>query len=169
MVYNMDGTVSFTSIPDLQYDLFSEMGISIDRNTGYIYEQDVGTLIMLNGKYIKASMAGEPIYINKDKEVAFEPDKNYKLVSTIFGWYLDKAQRSEEGDILGGYIAHYIDDNPEKDKQRVVVKTQARGEISSNYYYRIYLAYFDCILRIAGYNPSLQNFDVLLVEDKPKK
>ena len=78
----------------------------------------------------------------------------------MFCYYLDKCQHTDDGDILQGYIANFIDDNPEKDKQRVAVKTKGRGEISSAYYYNIYLAYIDCIFRIAGYVPNLYNLDI---------
>ena len=83
----------------------------------------------------------------------------------LFGFYLDKCKNSDDGDILRGYIAHYIEDDPTKTKQRVVVKTVpveqgGRGLIESEFYFNVYLAFIDCIFRIAGYNPNLQNFDI---------
>ena len=57
-------------------------------------------------------------------------------------------------------IAQYIDDDEAREKQRVVVKTAGRGEISSDYHYNIYLSYIDCIFKIAGYNTDLSNFDI---------
>ena len=97
-------------------------------------------------------------------DIPFEPNKSYSLVNYLFCHYLDKVQQSDDGDILQGYIAHFIDDNEERDKQRVVVRTRGRGDISSDYYYNIYLAFFDCVFRIAGYTPNLHNFDI--VEEK---
>lgn len=152
-----NGVMMFTSFEDLYYDLFMEMGIGIRGQ--YLYEQDTDNDIKFGDSYIKVSLDGQPVYAGRN-EILFEPAQNYQLISTLFGYYLDKAQNSEDGDILQGYIAHYNDDDANREKQRVVVKTKGRGEIASNYYYQIYLAFIDCIFRIAGYNVDLSNFDV---------
>lgn len=157
-MYNPDGTISFNTYIEMQYDLFNEIGLAINGQS-YVYDQDTGIQLKIKDKYIKASVNGEPIYTGKS-DVAFEPGRNYSLINYLFGYYLTKAQNTEDGDILCGYTAHFIDDNPEKDKQRVVVKTIGRGDIASDYYYNIYLAYFDVIFRIAGYIPNLKNFDI---------
>ena len=81
-------------------------------------------------------------------------------MTRLFEYYLDKCQNSDDGDQLQGYIAHYIDDDETKEKQRVVVKTVGRGEISSQFYFNVYLAYIDCLFKIAGYNADLSNFDI---------
>ena len=161
-MYNPDGTIGFNTFNEMQYDLFSEIGLGINRQS-YVYDQDTLEVLRIKDKYIKASVQGEPIYTGKN-EVPFDPSKNYSLINYLFSYYLNKAQNSEDGDMIGGYIAHFIDDNETKDKQRVVVRSAERGDISSDYYFNIYLAYFDCIFRIAGYVPNLHNFDI--VEEK---
>lgn len=158
MFYTPNGTVMFTDIPDMFYDLFTEIGLGINGDS-YLYDQDSGVPILFKEKYIKASVNGSPIYAGRN-DIVFDPANNYGLISHLFGYFLDKAQNSEDGDTLGGYIAHYIDDDPTKEKQRVVVKTLSRGEIGSMFYYNIYLAYIDCIFRISGYNVDLSNFDI---------
>ena len=163
-MFNPDGTLTYNNFIEMQYDLFSTIGLGINRDC-LIYDQDTSTLIQMGGKYIKASVCGEPIYVGKDA-IPFDPAKNYKLITYLFCHFLDKAQMSDDGDILGGYVSHFIDDNPEKDKQAVVVRTTMKGDIRSRFYYNIYLAYIDCILRIDGYNPDLSNFDIL---EEPKK
>ena len=154
-----DGIIYYDNMPDLLYDLFNEIGLSIDE-MHYLYDSDTTKMVVFKDKYIKASLNGEPIYCGRN-EVAFDPAKNYALISTLFCYYLDKCQNTDDGDILQGYISHFIDDNPERDMQRVAVKTIGRGEISSDYFYNIYLAYFDCIFKIAGYNVNLHNFDII--------
>lgn len=159
MMYAPNGAIWFNNIYELYYDLFNEIGLNIGPNQ-YLYDQDTQTQIKFKDKYIKASIDGSPIYAGRN-DIVFDPAKNYSLISRLFEYYLEKAQNSDDGDIIQGYVAHYIDDNPEKDKQRVVVKTIGRGEISSNYYYNIYLAYMDCIFKIAGYRLiDLSNFDI---------
>lgn len=159
MIYLPNGMQSFENLGDLYYDLFMEIGVSVRASDHYLYDQETDLPIKFREKYIKASIDGSPVYAGIN-DIAFEPAHNYALMSTLFGFYLDKCQNSEDGDILGGYIANYIDDDETKEKQRVAVKTMNRGEISSKYYYNIYLAYIDCIFAIAGYNVDLSQFDI---------
>lgn len=154
----------YDTFGELTYELFSEIGLGINAQTSYVYDQETGAPIMFGEKYIKANYNDQPIYSGRT-DVAFDPSTNYRLMNTLFGFYLDKLQHSEDGDMLGGYIAHYIDDNEDKTKQRIVVKT-GRGEIASRYYWNIYLAYIDCILRIGGANVDLSNFDPPREEEK---
>lgn len=158
MIYYANGTVGFENIWDLYYDLFSEIGLGIN-NQQYLYDQDTQTTIMFKDKYIKASINGQPVYAGRN-DVVFEPAKNYTLMARLFEYYLDKCQHSDDGDMLQGYIAHYIDDDEAKEKQAVVVKTAGRGLIQSSFYFNIYLAYIDCLFKIAGYNADLRNFDI---------
>ena len=158
MIYYANGTVGFENIWDLYYDLFSEIGLGINSQQ-YLYDQDTQTTIMFKDKYIKASINGQPVYAGRN-DVVFEPNKNYTLMARLFEYYLDKCQHSDDGDMLQGYIAHYIDDDATKEKQAVVVKTQGRGLIQSDFYFNIYLAYVDCLFKIAGYNVVLNNFDI---------
>lgn len=158
MIYFANGTSGFENMTDMFYDLFSEIGLGINSQQ-YLYDQDTQIVLMFRDKYIKASITGQPLYAGRN-DIVFEPQKNYTLMTRLFEYYLDKCQNSDDGDMLQGYIAHYIDDNETKEKQRVVVKTMGRGEISSNYYYNIYLAYIDCLFKIAGYNVDLNNFDI---------
>ena len=158
MIYLPNGTVYFDNIYDMYYDLFSEIGLGINSQQ-YLYDQDTQTVIQFKEKYIKASINGQPVYAGRN-DIVFEPAKNYTLMTRLFEYYLDKCQNSDDGDQLHGYIAHYIDDDETKEKQRVVVKTVGRGEISSQFYFNVYLAYIDCLFKIAGYNADLSNFDI---------
>lgn len=158
MNYLPNGVVMFYDMNDLLYDLFMEIGLGINSDK-VLYDQENGAPILFKEKYIKASIDGTPVFAGRN-DILFEPDKNYSLMVCIFAYYLDKCKESEDGDILQGYIAHYIEDNLEKDKQRVVVKSVGRGLIESAFYYNIYLSYIDCIFRIAGYYPDLSNFDI---------
>lgn len=158
MIYLPNGTVIFDNIFDMYYDMFSEIGLGINSQQ-YLYDQDTQTVIQFKEKYIKASINGQPVYAGRN-DIVFEPAKNYTLMTRLFEYYLDKCQNSDDGDQLQGYIAHYIDDDAAKERQRVVVKTVGRGEISSQFYFNIYLAYIDCLFKIAGYNADLSNFDI---------
>jgi hypothetical protein len=162
-----NGFKVYDSLGELYYDLFTEIGLAIGPDQ-YLYDQDTRQPLVFKEKYIKASITGEPVYPGRN-DIVFDPAGNYALISTLFGYYLDKAIRSEDGDMVGGYIAHYIDDDDEKMKQRVVVRSSTRGDISSAYYYNIYLAYIDCIFKVAGDNVDLSNFDSYIEPEEKKK
>lgn len=167
MFYRPDGVGYFNTMPELLYDMFIEMGLSVRRDQ-YLYDQDTGNILLDGEKYIKASIDGNPVYPGRN-DVVFDPTVNYNLTVRLFCYYLDKVQQSEDGDLLQGYIAHYTDDSPDREKQRVVVKTQGRGEICSNYYWNLYLGYLDCVFTIAGYKVDLSNFDVKPVDNKKSR
>lgn len=158
MINTPNGLV-FKDFNDLIFNYFVEMGMSVDANN-YLYDQDIGNNIKYKGKMIKACITDTPVYAGMN-DILFDPIHNYGLISTLFGTYLDKCQNSDDGDILGGYIAHGIEDDPAKTgKQRVCVKTVNRGEIASNYYNNIFLAYIDCTFKISGYMIDLSPFDI---------
>lgn len=156
MQFGPNGKMVFSSIYEVYYDLFMELGIAVKDQ--YLYLQG-GDFLKCGDKFIKVSLDGTPVYPGRN-DIIFDLATNYPLTTFIFGFYLDQCQNSDDGDLLQGYIAQYIDDDETKEKQRVVVKTLGRGEISSNYYWCIYLAYIDCIFRIAGYDVDLSNIDV---------
>ena len=156
MQFGPNGKMIFQTIEELYSDLFMEIGLAVKNN--YIYLQG-GNFLKCGDKFIKVSLDGSPVYPGRN-DIMFDPANNYALISFLFGFYLDACQDSDDGDLLQGYIAQYIDDDETREKQRVVVKTVGRGEISSNYHYNIYLSYIDCIFKIAGYDTDLSNFDI---------
>lgn len=155
----------FTDLNDLMINYLSEMGLAVDETTQYLYDQDNGNVLKYKEKNIKVSINGIPAYAGLT-DIVFDPFHNYGIVSSLFGHYLDVCKESDDGDLLGGYIAHGVEDNRENDKQRVVVKTINRGEIASNYYKSVFLAFADCTFRIAGYVVDLSAFDIF---DEVKK
>lgn len=160
-------TGMFNSLFELYYDLFNEIGLAAKPN-GYLYDQDTENFLQFDeGKFIKTSLDGNEVYAGRN-EVVFDPSSNYKLIYHLFGYYLDKCQNDPDGDQLGGYIAHYTEDTEER-LQRVVVKTQSRGEITSDWYWCIYLAFIDCIFAIDGYKVDLHHFDIKPEFDKNGK
>ncbi len=161
MYYLPDGSVKFTDINDLMINYLSEMGLSVDNNQ-YLYDQDNGNILQYKEKNIKVSINGIPAYAGHN-DIVFDPFHNYGIVNTLFGLYIDRCQDTDDGDILQGYISHGVEDYPSRDmdRQRVVVKTIGRGEITSNYYKAVFLAFADCTFKVGGYNVDLREFDVV--------
>lgn len=152
----------YNNIYDMYYDLFMECGFAVNRDQ-YMYDQDTSNMLMFREHNIKASLDGSPVYAGKN-DVIFDPAHNYTLMSMIFCHYLDKVQDTDDGDILQGFVAYFIEDDITREKQRVVIRTKGRGDIASNFYYNIYLAYIDCMFRITNNFVDLNNFDI-----KPEK
>ena len=50
MYYSMNGKMIFSSIDDLNYNLFNEIGLSV-RPDQYVYDQDTGNVSNLKRNY----------------------------------------------------------------------------------------------------------------------
>ncbi|MBR6289468.1 MAG: hypothetical protein IKR19_09035 [Acholeplasmatales bacterium] len=160
MFYTPNG-IGFTDLNDLMINYLSEMGLSVDQGQ-YLVDQETGNILKYKEKNIKVSINGIPAYAGLT-DIVFDPFHNYGIVSNLFGLFIDRSQDTDDGDILQGYIAHGVEDGKGEnaDKQRVAVKTMGRGEIASNYYRSVFLAFADCTFRISGYNVDLSAFDII--------
>ena len=153
-----DGTVSFVTYGDMYFHLFIEMGLSINKD-GHLFDQEAGSNnpLLFDGKTIKAATNDQPIYIGEN-EVAFDPTTNYSVMSKLFYYFLDKYAQDEESSYK--YISNSIEDNPEKDKQCVCIKTD-KGKIYSKFYYNLYLGFIEMIFMLnQSYSVDLSNFDI---------
>lgn len=159
MIITAQGKISYETIDELYYEFFLAIGLGVTIDQ-YLYDQDTGNAIAFREKRVKASVDGRPVYAGMN-DIVFEPDKNYSLVSNLFGYYLDKIQNSDDGDMLGGFVSQGIIDNETRDKQAIMVRTIGRGDICSDFYYNIYLAYMDEVFRIEGMQVDLSNFDTI--------
>lgn len=157
MTFNSIGQMVFDDLQEMYYNLFNEIGLSINKDS-YLYDMDTGQVLLFKDKYIKASNNPlDDLYAGKT-DIVFDPLKNYTLMTTLFGYYIDK----EFADRPGYFIAQYIDDNPEdKHLQRFVVKTQD-GDIYSKFYNNTYLGYVENIFNLAGSTVDLSNFDLVI-------
>ena len=163
MYYTPQGTIAFYNIFDLMADYFYEMNLKV-YNT-YLCHADTKKCLMFQGNAIRVPMTPDPIYPMMNT-IIYDPTRNisvYPITAALFGLYLDQCKDpdNDDGDILQGYIAHYVEDNADRTKQKVTVKTKGRGEISSEFYSNVFLAYYDCTFRISGHNNfDLKAFDV---------
>lgn len=156
MNFLANGKMSFTDIYEMYYHLFTTIGLSINSN-GYLYDQDTCELLKYKDCYIKATVHPVPIYAGRH-DIVFEPMKNYNLMVSMLGYFIDKESNSDDGDNIG-FIAQYIEETPDREKQRVVVKTH-KGLFASQYYTNIYLGYIEVIFALSGnFIPDLSNFD----------
>ena len=156
MIFLPNGKIRFDNIYELYYNLFMEIGLGIN-DQQYLYDQDTQTCIMFKDKYIKATVQPVPIYAGKN-DIIFDPSENFQLMSNLFGYFLDKFSSDEDNEIK--YIAHSIEDNDDKSKQRIVIRTSI-GDIKTDYYYCLYLGFIEAIFILnQNINPDLSNFDI---------
>ena len=165
MYPSSNGKMFFDDPKKMFYNLFLEIGLSVN-NEQFIYDQDSGIVLKYKDKRIKMSFTNNVYASNND--VVFDPVTNYDLMAKLFGYYIEK-ETVNGNDI--GYIAHFTDADEEsgkvfvpkdtKFKQRLVVKTK-NGDIITQSYYNIYLAYIEAIFIISGNDEyDLSNFDIL--------
>ena len=147
----------------MYYNLFLEIGLATNSDH-YIYDQDTGIVLKYEDKYMKMSFT-DNVYAGRN-DMVFDPISNYKLIVTLLGYYIEKESNSGN-DI--GYIADFKEEEGKKGfyskkeryKQRVVIKTKY-GDLFTNFYYNLYLAYIEAIFILSGEsNYDLSNFDIL--------
>ncbi len=163
MYPSSNGKMYFSDVNEMYYELFLEIGLGVN-SSQYIYDQDTGIVLKYKDKHIKMNFNNNVYAGNND--IVFDPSTNYNLMVTLFGYYIEKE--TNEGKNIG-YIAQFTEDDQskafvakgERFKQRVVVKT-THGDICSNYYYNLYLAYIEIIFILSENNDyDLSNFDIL--------
>ena len=158
MIMNSNFEMEFDDRPEMFYSMFNEIGIDIDHN-GYLYDEDSRSPIKFKDKNIKTTkFADEVVYCDNRIDILFEPLENYHLMICLFGYFINKQFP------LDCYVAQFIEDNPDKTKQRVVVRT-SNGDIFSPFYKNIYLGYCYLIFAMTDQKVNLDKFDIDLGEE----
>ena len=159
MVFNPDGTISYTDVFELYYNLFNTIGLSVNADQ-YLYDQDNLQILKYNDKAIKAATAPMNVYAGKN-DVIFEPAVNYDMMVKLFGYWLDKEIAIGENPNIGVYQSQYIEDHPEnKLLQRFTVCFANGTKYTSQFYNKLYLAYMELIFLIGDNQVvNLHNFD----------
>lgn len=163
MYPSANGKMFFNNLNEMYYELFLEIGLAINSDQ-YIYDQDTGIVLKYKDKYMKMSFTNE-VYSGRN-DMVFDPTDNYHLIVTLLGYYIEKE--SAIGNDIG-YIADYKEEEfkrgfyakGERFRQRVVIRTN-KGDIFTQYYYNLYLAYIEAIFLLSEtYDYDLSNFDTL--------
>ena len=150
-----DGSTCFNDVFEMNYFLFLEMGLSLNQDNRLI-DSENGTPIKFQDKYIKATVTPVALYGGKD-DILFEPALNYKLMSTLLGYFIDKFSSDPDNEF--NFVAMFID-NVTKDKNRIVIKYNNNKKITTNAYYNLYLCLIEAIFNINGnMKINLSNFD----------
>jgi len=159
--------IQFKDEFDLIYHLFLEAELDTDEND-YVYDRETLSRLAFNGKLIKASGTPKALYAGRE-DIIFDI-YNFNMIKMLFGYIINKA--SEDPEVNLQYVADFIQDEPRKRvfkedrlKQRLGVRTADRGDIYSDYYYNICLAYIDMIFKLYdNLDPDLSNFDIIQIK-----
>lgn len=160
IIKNREVVTFFGNIYEMYKSLFDEINIGTNMQD-QLYDIDTNTVLYYNGKILKAQIdINKPIYCG-DNEILFDPTKSTKMIEMLFGYALNKLQYDEDYEDIG-YIAHGVDRNITTNKQAVMIRTK-NGDLYTNYYNYIYLAYIEAIFLIYGSKVNLCNFDISLL------
>ena len=157
MFITPEGKIAYNTIGERDYNLFMVIGLAID-NEQHLYDQDNESKLNFKGKYIKASINDIPVYAGRN-DIVFDPAKNYGIMATLLGYYLDKESNSEYGDQIG-FISQGNEDSPDREFHRMFIQTSKKGRIESDWFHNAYLGFLDCIFKLDGQNVDLHNFDI---------
>lgn len=156
MNFTPTGKTMFDNQAEMFYHLFMEMGLSIN-SSQYLYDQETGIELKYKDKFIKADVNGNVIYAGKN-DIVFDPARNYNMMVTLIGYYIERETINGTANFV--FIAQSVEDNADRTKQRVVVRTN-RGDIASQYYKNVYLGFIEVIFLLAeNFIPDLSNLDI---------
>ena len=131
--------------------IMQEIGLDIG-NGGKLYDQDTSMEIKINGMNVMA-----PGLYGGRQSIEFDPHNNRKMMSQLFGYFVNKY--SEETDI--DVLTYYNVDNRDKlNTGKVECKMSNDQTITSDSYQRDSLKYADIIIQLNGGDPScLKKYD----------
>lgn len=137
-----------TDITNLSYALLNEIGLCIDSKQNLV-DQDTMNPITFQGKNIKAAIDPlKPVYLT-EHDIKLDPlnKSNVRLMSTLFGYFIDKEQ--EAGNIPR-VITFYLEDSPDKSSTKICVVCEGNITYWSEYFCNKCLMYCDIIFKIGG-------------------
>lgn len=156
MILTPNGAFVYNDIYELMYELMNIIGLSID-NSGYIYDQDTSIRIEFQGRMIKCSIdPNNPCYAGQG-EVMFDILGNVRLVTTLFGYCIDKetAMNPEFSS-----VSQFIEDEPSGLKMTSMSIKMADGSTrTTDFYYNKCLKFVHAIFLIYETLVDLHNFD----------
>lgn len=132
--------------------ILMEIGLELDQNENII-DQDTGEILYYDGKPMKFSF--RPFCeVNENYSVYFNPMSNYKLMSMMFSYFLEKITM-----VQGLYFPVFY---PTKDEETLKTSLSVKNDnllISTRFYSNILLAYLELICKINYKDGDFSEFD----------
>ena len=139
--------------------IMQEIGLEVGSRQR-IYDQDTGAVIKINGMDVVA-----PGSYCGNKAMEFDPHNNRKMMSQLFGHFLEKYSEETDIDVL---IYYNVDDVDSKSKIECVLSNNE--VITSKPYTRDSLKYTDIIMQLNGGDAGdLTKYDTIPTKETVKK
>lgn len=156
-----DGFTIFDDIFELNYYLLTELELELKPN-GTIFDPRKNEIFSFNGMIIKASTDPNNIHYAGQGEIEFDILGNVRLITVLFGRYLERKQ--EEG---MPFVSFYTEETSIDDIKysRLCVKHDTYNTTESNYYHNKCLKFIDMIFLLdEDEQIELRNFDNIIEE-----
>lgn len=139
-------------INNLNYQLMCEIGLEVDQEMRVV-DQDLGNVIMFKGKTLKANIGGlrQPFIGRND--ILFDPVNNYKIMTTIFAYYVQKLTNME-----GRYFNIFYPVQLQSGKTYAEIKEDMKV-IRSGAYFNPCIAFIDLVFRLNNEEYDLSMYD----------
>ena len=176
MRFTAEGNTMFDDVYELTYNLLNAMNIDCDQQTGAIIYTDESTgvkkMIQMDGRKIVASIDPNNIHYAGPMDVTFDILNDIRLVSFMFGFYLDYEKKVNSGGMP--YLSHFAEEAVQQFKAKkrslgtfdvkfsaLTVKMTSAESITSRYYHNKCLKFLDMIFILEGDDVDLSNFDII--------
>ena len=130
--------------------LMREMGLEVG-NGQRIIDQDTGISMKFKGMDIVA-----PGHYGGNGSIEFDPHNNRRMMSTLFGYFLEKHSDESDVDVLT-----YYNIDGDNNKSSIQCKMSDHSLITSKPYLRDSLKCADIIIQLnGGASPNLEKYDI---------
>lgn len=139
-------------INNLTYQLMCEIGLEVDQEMRLV-DQDLGNVIMFKGKTLKVNLGGQRQPFIGRNDILFDPVNNYKIMSTIFAYYVQKLTNLE-----GRYFNIFYAVPLPSGKTYAEIKENMKV-IRSGTYFNPCIAFIDLVFRLNNEEYDLSAYD----------
>lgn len=158
MQYSILGEMSFDDQYELVYELLNELEYVL-KHDGSIFDPFANSILSFNGMIIKASTNPNNIHYAGQGEIEFDILNNVRLVTTLFGHYLQKKEQ-DGVKVVSTFTEEQNSKVIEGAKiSRLTIRTDINHDISSPYYHNKCLKFIWAMFAMEDTYVNLNNFE----------
>lgn len=158
MQYSVFGEMIFDDPYELVYELLNELEY-VMRRDGSIFDPFTNSILSFNGMIIKASTSPNNIHYAGQGEIEFDILNNVRLVTTLFGHYLQKKEA--DGIKLVSTFTEEQDSTVIEGAKtsRLTIRTDINHDTTSPYYHNKCLKFIWAMFAMEETYVNLCNFE----------
>lgn len=158
MKYSALGEMIFDDPYELVYELLNELEYVLIHD-GTVFDPFTNSILSFNGMVIKASTNPNNIHYAGQGEIEFDILNNVRLVTTLFGHYLQKKE-ADGIKVVSTFTEERDSDIIEGAKtSRLTIRTDINHDTSSPYYHNKCLKYIWALFAMEETYVNLCNFE----------